>query len=150
MTYFKKKRAIAGGLTIAGSSLGGIVFPLMAVHLIPKVGFPTAIRSCAFLVLFMLIITILTISSNINHQRKPFKLSNHLRPLQEPNYLLLAICCFFLYCKSFHGCQLRVAEANLCEGALFVPFDYVVSAGIHYGMSPTAAFNLIPILNGAR
>lgn len=33
---------------------------------------------------------------------------------------------------------------------MFVPFDYIVSAGIRYGMTPKDAFNLIPILNGAR
>jgi MFS family permease len=101
MTYFKKKRAIAGGLTIAGSSLGGVIFPLMAVHLIPKVGFPWAIRTCAFLILFLLIITNLTISSNLDHGRKPFKLANHLRPLGEANFLLMCAFSFFLYCMLF-------------------------------------------------
>jgi hypothetical protein len=33
---------------------------------------------------------------------------------------------------------------------MFVPFNYLVSAAIHYGVSTTMAFNLIPILNGAR
>lgn len=33
---------------------------------------------------------------------------------------------------------------------MFVPFNYIVSAAMHYGMSPMDAFNLIPILNGAR
>ncbi|KAK2594397.1 hypothetical protein QQS21_007903 [Conoideocrella luteorostrata] len=131
MTYFKKKRAIAGGLTIAGSSLGGVIFPLMVVHLIPQIGFPWAIRVCAFLILFLLIITILTISSNLEHRRKPFDISNHLRPLKEADFLLMCAASFFMY------------------WAMFVPFDYIVSAGIHYGMSPTNAFNLIPILNGA-
>jgi MFS family permease len=103
MTYFKKKRAIAGGLTIAGSSLGGVIFPLMAVHLMPQVGFPWAIRICAFLVLFLLIITNLTISSNLEHRRKPFKVSDFVRPMRELNYIIMCLASFFLYCMLSHA-----------------------------------------------
>lgn len=98
MTYFKKKRAIAGGLTIAGSSLGGVIFPLMAVHLMPEVGFPWAIRICAFLILGVLVITNVTISSNLQHRRKPFKVSNFVRPMRELNYVILSLAVFFMYC----------------------------------------------------
>ncbi|KAL2430356.1 MFS-type transporter opdF [Exophiala dermatitidis] len=131
MTYFKKKRAIAGGLTIAGSSLGGVIFPLMALHLMPQVGFRWAIRICAFLILFLLVITNMTISSNLEHRRKPFQISNFLSPLLEANYIIMCLASFFLY------------------WGMFVPFNYIVSAAMHYGMSPMDAFNLIPILNGA-
>ncbi|KAL2810740.1 major facilitator superfamily domain-containing protein [Aspergillus granulosus] len=130
MTFFRKKRALAGGLTIAGSSLGGVIFPLMVVRLIPRIGFPWTMRTCAFMILGLLVITNATISSNLEHSPRPFKISQYLRPLQEVNYLLIAISSFFLY------------------WAMFVPFDYIVSAGIHYGMSTSMAFNLIPILNG--
>ncbi|KAL4767261.1 major facilitator superfamily domain-containing protein [Aspergillus nidulans var. acristatus] len=131
MTFSRKKRAIAGGLTIAGSSLGGVIFPLMVVRLVPKIGFPWTMRVCAFMILGLLLITNFTISSNLDHRQKPFKLSQHLRPMQEINYLLMCLSSFFLY------------------WGMFVPFDYIVSAGIHYGMSSSMAFNLIPILNGA-
>ncbi|KAM5462374.1 hypothetical protein MauCBS54593_008039 [Microsporum audouinii] len=130
MTYFRKKRAIAGGLTIAGSSLGGVIFPLMASHLIPKIGFPWTMRACAFMILGLLVITNLTISSKLVHHPKPFRISQYVGPLKETNYILMCASSFFLY------------------WGMFVPFDYIVSAGIHYGLSPSVAFNLIPILNG--
>jgi hypothetical protein len=98
MTYSKKKRAIAGGLTIAGSSPGGVIFHLMVIHLMPKVSFPWAIRACAFLILGLLIITNLTILSNLQHRRKPFRISNHLRPLRELNFIIMCIASFFMYC----------------------------------------------------
>ncbi|KAL4751796.1 hypothetical protein BDW72DRAFT_192657 [Aspergillus terricola var. indicus] len=131
MTFFRKKRAVAGGLTIAGSSLGGVIFPLMVVRLIPKIGFPWTMRVCAFIILGLLLITNFTISSNLDHRQRPFKLSQHLQPMQEINYLFMCLSSFFLY------------------WGMFVPFDYIVSAGIHEGMSSSMAFNLIPILNGA-
>ena len=99
MTYFRKRRAIAGGLAIAGSSLGGVIFPIMVVHLLPQVGFGWTMRICAFLILGLLIITNLTISSYLQHTPRPFKLSHYIRPLREINFLLMCICSFFLYCK---------------------------------------------------
>lgn len=114
MTYFKKKRAIAGGLTIAGSSLGGVIFPIMVTHLIPSVGFPWAIRTSAFLILFLLGITNLTISSNLNHVRKPFDLARHLRTMRETNYIIMCLASFFLYCKSNHWLVLRYNCLETC------------------------------------
>ncbi|GES64216.1 major facilitator superfamily domain, general substrate transporter [Aspergillus terreus] len=123
MTFFRRNRALAGGLTIAGSSLGGVIFPLMVVRLIPKIGFPWTMRVCAFMILGLLLVTNVTISSNLDHRPRPFKVAQYLNPLRETNYVLM--------------------------WGMFVPFDYIVSAGIHYGMSTSMAFNLIPILNGA-
>ncbi|RKU43332.1 hypothetical protein DL546_004135 [Coniochaeta pulveracea] len=131
MTYFEKRRAIAGGLTTTGSALGGVIFPFIAIHLIPKAGFPWAMRACAFLILFLLIITNLTISSNLEHRKKPFKISNFVHPMRELNFVIISLASFCLY------------------WAMFIPFDYIASAAIRYGMSSTNAFNLIPILNGA-
>lgn len=100
MTYFRKRRAIAGGLAIAGSSLGGVIFPIMVAHLLPKVGFAWTMRICAFLILGLLIITNLTVSSYLKHAPQPFKLSLYLKPLRETNFLIICITSFFLYCKT--------------------------------------------------
>lgn len=100
MTYFRKKRAIAGGLTIAGSSLGGVIFPLMAVHLIPAIGFPWTMRACAFLIMGLLVITNLAVSSYLDHCPKPFRIAQYLAPMRETNYLLMCLASFFLYCTS--------------------------------------------------
>lgn len=98
MTYFHKRRAIAGGFAIAGSSLGGVIFPIMVVHLLPKVGFGWTMRICAFLILGLLIIANLTISSYLPHSPKPFKLSQYVGPMREINFLLMCIGSFLLYC----------------------------------------------------
>ncbi|KAK4867130.1 hypothetical protein LT330_007871 [Penicillium expansum] len=131
MTYFRKRRALAGGLTVAGSSLGGVIFPLMVNNLLSEVGFAWTMRICAFLILGLWGIAMLTISSNLPHARKEFNLANYLRPFTEFNFLILLAFCFFLY------------------WALFVPFDYLVLSAMHNGMSMTMAYNLIPIMNGA-
>ncbi|KAF4471602.1 Major facilitator superfamily domain general substrate transporter [Fusarium albosuccineum] len=130
-TYFNKRRGIALGLVVAGSSVGGVIFPQMAERLILQVGFGWAVRICAFLILGMLIVANLTITSNLSHSPKPFNMMDYLRPMSEPNFCILAISSFFLY------------------WGLFVPFNYIVTEAIYYGMKPSLATGLVSIMNGA-
>jgi MFS family permease len=120
MTYFRKRRAIAGGLAIAGSSLGGVIFPIMVVHLLPKVGFGWTMRICAFLILGLLIITNLTVSSYLRHAPKPFNLSQYLGPMREINFVLMCTGSFFLYCKRgfalfARGRLMLISEKGVCS-----------------------------------
>lgn len=54
-TWFFKRRAFAFGIIAAGSSIGGIILPIMIQRLLPQVGFGWAMRICAFLILFLLV-----------------------------------------------------------------------------------------------
>jgi MFS family permease len=51
-TYFVKKRSFALGIALSGSVTGGIVFPIMAETLLPKLGFAWTVRVMGFVVLF--------------------------------------------------------------------------------------------------
>ena len=55
-TYFAKKRSLAFGLTAAGSTSGGLIFPSMVRQLLPQIGFAWTIRSIAFIQLATLIL----------------------------------------------------------------------------------------------
>ncbi|KAH8733813.1 major facilitator superfamily transporter [Ilyonectria robusta] len=48
-TYFAKKRSLAFGLTAAGSTTGGLIFPSMVRQLLPQIGFAWTIRSIALI-----------------------------------------------------------------------------------------------------
>lgn len=52
--WFRRKRALAIGVIAAGSSIGGVCFPIMLEKMIPEVGFPWAVRTAAFVVLVTL------------------------------------------------------------------------------------------------
>lgn len=130
-TYFKKRRGVAAGLTVAGSSLGGVIFPLMVQHLLPKVGFGWTMRICAFLILGMLIIANLLITSNLTHGPRPFSLMQYIAPLRELNFCILCAAEFFMFL------------------AMLIPFDYIVTEAAWYGMSTYMSWCLVPILNGA-
>ncbi|KAF9885959.1 hypothetical protein FE257_012134 [Aspergillus nanangensis] len=51
-TYFAKRRSLALGIVLTGSSTGGLIFPLVVQQLLPKIGFPWTIRCLGFIVLF--------------------------------------------------------------------------------------------------
>lgn len=44
----------------------------------------------------------------------------------------------------------RQGRANWLIVAMLIPFNYIVTAAIRYGMSTYLAWGLVPILNGAR
>lgn len=97
-TWFLKKRGAALGLVVAGSSLGGVIFPIMIIHLLPEVGFGWTLRICAFLILALLIFANLTVRSRIPPTPRPFNVMAFIRPLKVPSFSLLTAAVFFFYC----------------------------------------------------
>lgn len=91
VTWFFKKRAVAVGIAAAGSSLGGVIFPIMVSRLVLDVGFGWTMRICAFLILGLLVIANLFIKSRIPPFPKPVQLMDFIRPLMEPTFALLTI-----------------------------------------------------------
>ena len=59
-TYFTKKRAIATGLAVGGSSIGGIIYPITFRRLQPSLGFGWATRILGFITLALLCIATTT------------------------------------------------------------------------------------------
>lgn len=131
-TWFHHRRALALGVTVSGSSLGGVIFPIMVDHLVREVGFGWAMRICAFLILFLLIIANLTIKSRLPHRPKRVVIMEFIRPLREPPFLLFLLGSFLFFL------------------GMFLPFNFIILEAERWGMSPSLANYLIPILNAAR
>jgi MFS family permease len=131
-TWFLKKRATAFGIVASGSSLGGVIFPIMIQRLIPRIGFPWTMRAAAFMILGLTIIMNLTVKSRLPPQPKPLSLKEFVVPFKERTYALV------------------VAASFLFFFGLFVPFNFVILSGLSQGMSPNLAQYLVPILNAAR
>lgn len=128
-TWFFKRRALAFGIMASGSSLGGVILPIMVDHVIAQSGFPWAMRGVAFLLLGLMVYANLTVRSRLSPSPKPWSLIEFVRPLQELPYSLVVLASFF----SFFG--------------MFLPFNFVILSAQHDGMSTNLAFYLIPILN---
>ncbi|KAK4196127.1 major facilitator superfamily domain-containing protein [Triangularia verruculosa] len=130
-TWFLKKRGAAMGLVVCGSSIGGVIFPVLLINLIPKVGFPWAIRICAFLVLALLIWANMTVRTRIPPVKRPFEFAAFIAPLTELPFALLTAAIFFFY------------------WGMFVPFTFIVVEALAGGMSENLANYLVAILNGS-
>jgi MFS family permease len=128
-TWFFKRRAFAFGIMAAGSSVGGVIFPIMVQRLIVEVGFGWSMRITGFLVLFMLLIANLTITSRISHKPTPFDVMEFVHPLREVPFDIVAFGCFIFFL------------------GLFLPFNYIILEAIEYGMNPDLAQYLVSILN---
>jgi len=44
------------------------------------------------------------LSSNLEHRKKPLKISNFVGLMREFNYILMCLSSFFLYCTLLHVC----------------------------------------------
>ncbi|KAJ7896285.1 hypothetical protein B0H14DRAFT_499740 [Mycena olivaceomarginata] len=54
--HFAKRRSLATGVVMSGSSAGATVFPIMLNHLILKIGFAGAVRASRYVVLGCLVL----------------------------------------------------------------------------------------------
>ncbi|KAJ6567057.1 major facilitator superfamily domain-containing protein [Mycena capillaripes] len=54
--HFAKRRSLATGVVLSGSSAGATIFPIMLNHLIPKIGFASAVRASGYIVLGSLVV----------------------------------------------------------------------------------------------
>lgn len=87
---FAKLRAYAVAVTTTGASVGGIIFPIMFIRLVPKVGFPWTCRIFGFIDLGLSVAGLALLSSAPAKRTKPRKLLQ-LGAFLEPAYLALAV-----------------------------------------------------------
>ncbi|EFE42960.1 hypothetical protein TRV_02325 [Trichophyton verrucosum HKI 0517] len=93
-TYFSKRRAMAMAITSGGGATGGIVFPLVAQQLLPKVGFAWTVRVMAFIMLANASIVICLMRGRVAPRKSgPIVEWSAFRELP---YLLFCIGCFLI------------------------------------------------------
>lgn len=128
-TWFFKKRAFALGIMAAGSSLGGVIFPIMVERIIVKSGFGWAMRASAFLILGLLVYANLTVKSRIPPMPKPWAFMDFISPFKEIPFSLTVIASFLF----FFG--------------MFLPFTFIILSAEYNGMSANLAGYLLAVLN---
>ena len=117
--YFKRKRGLANGLAASGSSIGGVVYPIMFDQLQRKIGFPWATRALGFLSLGTVIISFSTMRIRFppKDKRKLYQLS----ALKEPAFCLYCAAMFmgflgfynFLYYVQTYAIDTGIVDAKL-------------------------------------
>ncbi|THH20608.1 hypothetical protein EW146_g799 [Bondarzewia mesenterica] len=130
--WFRRRVAYALGCVIAGSGVGGIVFPILLTRLIPRIGFGWTVRVVAFIMLFCYFIA----SFAITARRPPKPLPSLIKLIdldgfRDARYTFL------------------VVASVLNTVTIFNPYFYVGLYGLtlHPGSTllPYALFNVITI-----
>ncbi|KFA70780.1 hypothetical protein S40288_09367 [Stachybotrys chartarum IBT 40288] len=128
--YFRKNIGLASGLAAAGSSLGGVIYPIVFYRLIDQVGFGWTVRIIGFIALATLIAPI----AFLQQRAKPPGLRKFydLTALSDGPWVLFTLGCLL----GFIG--------------LYVMFFYISYYGLSTGTTDAAmAFYVVPILNAA-
>ena len=132
--HFTKNRGLAMGITVSGSSLGGVIWPIALKNLFDEVGFGWGIRIGAFIMFPLLGLGCLTVkqprSANLQAgQAKPkpdFSIF-----VKQPVLIILATGLFFVFL------------------GLFSPFFYMTSWTESLGLDENLAFYTISVINAA-
>ena len=121
------------GVMVTGSSVGGVIFPIMISRMIDSVGYPWAMRTAAFLILAVQIFAVLTVRPRTKPVARKISFSHYLTPFTEYPFSLLLLGLFFL------------------TFGIYLPVVYLASSGYQVAhMSEELAQYLIPIFNAAR
>ncbi|KAK5116888.1 hypothetical protein LTR62_006609 [Meristemomyces frigidus] len=152
-TWFFRRRGMAFGIVASGSSLGGVVFPIMIQRLIVEVGFAWAIRISGFLILALMIVANLTVKSRVPPFKQPWSGMDFVRPLQEIPFDLVSRT---ISMPSTGGRTRKLTKHQqvsfgsfLFFLGMFLPINYIILEAEHYGMKPSLAQYMVPILNAA-
>lgn len=130
--WFTKRRGLAFGVMATGSSVGGVVFPIMMNNMIQTVGYGWAMRTAAFIILVLLVVTNLTLRSRRVRVQAKLPRESLTKPLRELTFVMLFIGLF------------------LVPFGLYAPITYIPTVAIGTGMSNDMAQNLVAIYNAAR
>ncbi|KAH8802923.1 monocarboxylate permease-like protein [Xylogone sp. PMI_703] len=128
--YFNKKRGAAMGIAVAGSSLGGVIFPIALNKMLndPNLTFGWTVRICGFIMLALLLPSTLAIRA-----RLPPRSQNLFLPsaFKEPPYTILIVALIFVML------------------GVFIPIFYLPIYAVQHGMGTQLALYLTAILNAA-
>lgn len=90
--YFKKKRSLANGIAATGSSIGGVLYPIMFHKLQQEIGFPWATRVLAFLTLATCGVSISVMRLRFRPEEKRALIQ--LSAFKDLPYILFCSACF--------------------------------------------------------
>jgi MFS family permease len=127
--YFARRRAIATGIATAGSSLGGVVYPLLFQGLLERVGFAWACRVMGFVALATCSFSVSVMRLRATPRRVRSLLE--LAAFREVPYVYFCATMFF---------------SNM---GFFVPIFYLQTYALVHGVQASLALHLVAIVNAA-
>ncbi|KAK7756731.1 hypothetical protein SLS62_001174 [Diatrype stigma] len=128
--HFDKRRAAALGVAVSGSSLGGIVFPVVLSKLLngSPLGFGWSVRAVGFIMAPLLGFACAAIRARLPPRPATFFIGAAFR---QPNFVLLVAASFFMY------------------AGMWTPLFYLPTYAVGRGMDPALASYMLAVLNAA-
>lgn len=129
-TNFTTKRPIAIGCASIGSSVGAVIFPVMFRQLLPKIGFPWAVRCIGFISFFLAVVACLILCREPGQKARTRELIDW-KAFREPSFMMfsLSLTCVML--------------------AFYVPIFYVASYARTVVHTTSLSFYMVAIVNGS-
>ncbi|EAW23428.1 monocarboxylate permease [Aspergillus fischeri NRRL 181] len=126
--YFDRKRAAALGLAVSGSSIGGIILPIILSKMLndSSLGFAWTVRIVGFIILPFMAFASLAVKPRLPPRKTRLFL---LSPYKDIRFIMLLISLFFM----FFG--------------MFTPFFYLTTYATTRGMDAALAGYLLAIVN---
>jgi len=129
-TYFTTRRPIAIGVAAVGSSVGGVIFPILFRKLQPQIGFGWTVRVLGFIALACSLLICAILGRHRGEARKARSLLD-MSALHEPAFVCWALSLFFLFF------------------AYYIPLFFIVSySRWALGTSEDSAFYMLAVTNG--
>ncbi|EFQ33832.1 tat pathway signal sequence, partial [Colletotrichum graminicola M1.001] len=110
--YFLNRRGAATGLTVAGSSLGALVFPIVLSELLETVWFGWYVRICGFIMMPALIISSPTVRARPLRERVVSSSGRHSRNRSIFARSMTCVLCS-LACSFYSSIYLRLASTMI-------------------------------------
>ncbi|KZT69532.1 MFS general substrate transporter [Daedalea quercina L-15889] len=129
-SHFQRYRGRALGTAMAGSGLGGVVYPIMFRRLFSEVGFGWAVRISGFIDLALCLVALATVTARVPENRQPRRWFES-KLLEDLAFKLV------------------VGGSVFISFGLFIPNFYIVDYATAHGVSSTTAFYVLAIMNAA-
>ena len=134
MDWFRGGVAVPVGIAATGSSIGGVIYPVLIQHLLPTDGFENTLIVAISLLIGLFIFVNLTVrlpkNSILRQNRRPLMTAHLLQPMQEPHFVVFTL-----------------ASATF-GGGFAIVVTFIVTIASEYGLSNP--WRTLVILNGCR
>uniref|UniRef100_A0A0B7JZC5 Major facilitator superfamily (MFS) profile domain-containing protein n=1 Tax=Bionectria ochroleuca TaxID=29856 RepID=A0A0B7JZC5_BIOOC len=94
-TYFSRRLGLAMGLALVGSSLGGIIYPIVMYRLLDTLGFGWSVRVVAFIALGTLLLPCAVMRTRVKPARPRAFID--LTALKDTKYILFTLSCLLAF-----------------------------------------------------
>ena len=132
--WFNNRRGLALGIAVSGSSVGGILWPIVLTKLFKTLTDPWVHRIIALISIPLLLLSCILVKERkgvaghdtAGNQAKPSQ-TTLSKAILDKRFLLLIAALFFIYC------------------GMLVPFYYIPMYAVELGLDSTTANNLLAI-----